>query len=278
MDSGPVTERIGPLGFVWTWTVVPQVEAFYEWTFFANGLQPCITSGFNAFAPLGATLTPTPSPIPTNTPGPSATPTSTIVPQPVVNSIAPTTGPCGGIITIFGHGFGAPPSTFSTQVIFAGPEGSFPSSPNGGSDTSMSVTIPSNMTANTRHTVQVVSNGGASNTVEFTTTNCTIAGAATETPVPVAPSIAAINPSTQSCGGLITITGNGFGAPPSSRGTQVIFAGPNGTTTTPSGGSNTSMSVVVPRLASSSTYQVQVINDGGPSNIATFNTSASTCA
>ena len=26
------------------------------------------------------------------------------------------------------------------------------------------------------------------------------------------------------------------------------------------------------------TYQVQVINDGGPSNIATFNTSASTCA
>ena len=55
VDPGPVVEHIGPLGFVWTWTVIPTVEAFYQWTFFADGLRPCITSGFNAFAPLGAT-------------------------------------------------------------------------------------------------------------------------------------------------------------------------------------------------------------------------------
>src|SRR6202011_1537049 len=75
LDSGPVTERVGPLGFVWTWTIVPAVEACHQWTLYADGLRPCITSGFNAYAPLGATPTATPSPIPTNTPGATATPT-----------------------------------------------------------------------------------------------------------------------------------------------------------------------------------------------------------
>src|SRR5204863_5824141 len=85
IDAGVATERIGPLGFVWTWTVVPAVEAFHQWTFYADGLRPCITSGFNAFAPLGATATPTETPIPTNTPGTAtATATSTPVPAPTI--------------------------------------------------------------------------------------------------------------------------------------------------------------------------------------------------
>src|SRR5204863_5400058 len=46
-DPGPVTERTGQLGFIWTWTIVPTVEGFYEWTFFADGLKPCMTCGFN---------------------------------------------------------------------------------------------------------------------------------------------------------------------------------------------------------------------------------------
>ncbi|HEX8968183.1 MAG TPA: hypothetical protein VF937_09900, partial [Chloroflexota bacterium] len=69
IDSGPVVEHTGPLGFIWTWSVVPSLEGFYDWTFYADGLRPCITSGFNAYAPVGATPTPTVTPLPTNTPG-----------------------------------------------------------------------------------------------------------------------------------------------------------------------------------------------------------------
>src|ERR1700716_4225041 len=85
VDPGPVTERTGPLGFVWTWTIVPTVEGFYDWTFYADGLRPCNTSGFNAFAPLGATATPTLTPVATNTSGPTSTPTATPVPLPSIS-------------------------------------------------------------------------------------------------------------------------------------------------------------------------------------------------
>src|SRR6187549_1866293 len=68
IDPGIPQERLSALGFVWTWTVVPNVEAFHQWTFYADGLRPCIVSGFNAFASLGATATPTETPVPTETP------------------------------------------------------------------------------------------------------------------------------------------------------------------------------------------------------------------
>ena len=106
VDPGPVVEHIGPLGFVWTWTVIPTVEAFYQWTFFADGLRPCITSGFNAFAPLGATPTATVTSQPTNTPGPTATPTLQTAPN--VQNFTPTSGSCGESITVFGSNFGTP--------------------------------------------------------------------------------------------------------------------------------------------------------------------------
>jgi hypothetical protein len=174
LDPGPVVEHQGPLGFIWTWTVVPSVEDFYQWTFYADGLRPCITSGFNAFAPLGATPTPTITPVPTNTPGTAtATPTSTPLPVPVISNIAPNSGPCGSLVTIFGHGFGSPPSSFSTQALISGPsDGTHSMSVNGGSDTSFSAQVPSTglTGGGTVHQVQVVSNGGVSNTVTFTVT------------------------------------------------------------------------------------------------------------
>ncbi|MCA1644301.1 MAG: IPT/TIG domain-containing protein [Chloroflexi bacterium] len=108
VDSGPVVERTGPLGFVWTWTVVPTVEDFYNWTFYADGLRPCNTSGFNAFAPLGATPTATLTPAATNTPGPTATATPQTAPN--ATGFTPTTGTCGDPITITGRNFGAPPT------------------------------------------------------------------------------------------------------------------------------------------------------------------------
>src|SRR5712691_4698159 len=103
LDPGPVTERTGQLGFIWTWTIVPTVEGFYDWTFYADGLRPCNTSGFNAFAPLGATATPTLTPVATNTPGPTATPTSTVVPVPQLTSVSPNANlSCGQVVTISG--------------------------------------------------------------------------------------------------------------------------------------------------------------------------------
>jgi hypothetical protein len=170
-DPGPVTERIGPLGFVWTWTIVPQVEDFHQWTFYADGLRPCITSGFNAYVPLGATATPTLTPIPTNTPGATATPTNTVVPVPVISRVVPESGPCGSLVTIFGHGFGSPPSAFGTSAIISGPlDSSHPMSINGGADTSMSAQVPSTGLIPGPHSIQVVSNGGVSNTAAFTLT------------------------------------------------------------------------------------------------------------
>ena len=108
IDPGPAVERLGPLGFVWTWTMIPSVENFYQWTFFADGLRPCITSGFNAFAPLGATPTPTTTAQPTNTPGPTAT--ATVQTAPNAQGFTPTSGTCGDPITVFGNNFGTPPN------------------------------------------------------------------------------------------------------------------------------------------------------------------------
>jgi hypothetical protein len=172
VDAGPVTEHTGPLGFIWTWTIVPTIEGFYNWTFFADGLRPCITSGFNAFAPLGATATPTITPQPTNTPGPTATATPTVVPQPTISALVPTSGSCGSLVTIFGHGFGSPPSTFGTQALISGPDGTHPLPINGGSDSSISAQLPiSGLTGGgTVHQIQVVNNGGVSNAVNFTVT------------------------------------------------------------------------------------------------------------
>jgi hypothetical protein len=187
LDSGPVTERVGPLGFVWTWTVVPTVEDFYQWTFYADGLRPCITSGFNALAPLGATLTPTETPIATNTPGTiTATPTGTPVPIPTINA-ATGSGTCGSVIQVTGTNFGSPPSTFGTSVqLLGGPPGSGTPlllSLIGGSNTALTATLPSSgLVAGSGFKLVVVNNGGASNTTDFAVTACGGSVADTATP------------------------------------------------------------------------------------------------
>ncbi|HLZ31274.1 MAG TPA: hypothetical protein VKV73_28490 [Chloroflexota bacterium] len=150
IDPGPVTERVGPLGFIWTWTVVPTVEDFHQWTFYADGLRPCITSGFNAYVPLGSTATPTITPVPTNTPGTAtATPTQTPVPIPVISDVIPNTGlTCGQLLTIRGNNFGSPPSSVGTGAnltITTGRAAAFGLSQQGtGSNTQFRVTLPSN--------------------------------------------------------------------------------------------------------------------------------------
>jgi len=175
VDPGPVVEHQGPLGFIWTWTVIPPVEEFYQWTFYADGLRPCITSGFNAFAPLGATPTPTITPVPTNTPGTATpTPTQTPVPAPAI-STATQSGTCGSVITVVGANFGTPPSSFGTSVqLLGGPANAgTPKLLNlvGGSNTQLTATLPSNgLVAGSGYFLVVTNNGGTSNTASFTVT------------------------------------------------------------------------------------------------------------
>jgi hypothetical protein len=265
LDSGPVTERVGPLGFVWTWTVVPTVEDFYQWTFYADGLRPCITSGFNAVAPLGATETPTVTPVPTSTPGTlTATPTGTPVPVPSINN-ATNAGTCGSVIQITGTNFGSPPSSFGTSVqLLGGPQGSGTPlllSLIGGSNTQLTATLPSSgLVAGPGFKLVVVNNGGTSNTSDFTVTACggttvdtptvgpptsvvptsttgvaptatSVAATATSivpTSVP-APTISSVAPTTNlGCNTPLTIIGSNFGNPPSSIGAVVqLLGGPS---------------------------------------------------
>jgi hypothetical protein len=184
IDAGVPTERLGPLGFVWTWTVVPAVEAFHQWTFYADGLRPCITSGFNAFAPLGATATPTETPVPTNTPGTAtATPTNTRVPAPTITSPTSAAGSCNSRISLSGRNFGSPPSDLATNAqLIGGPPGApTPLQLNliGGSDTFITVQIPqsnalpSKLSVGSSYGLVVVNSGGVSNEIPFTvTTDC----------------------------------------------------------------------------------------------------------
>jgi IPT/TIG domain-containing protein len=176
LDPGPVTERTSPLGFVWTWTVVPTVEDFYVWTFFADGLRPCISSGFNAFVPLGSSPTPTLTPIATNTPGPTATPTPQAAPN--TTGFTPTSGDCGSPINIFGTNFGTPQSgqqvPTSGRVLFGSRDATIVSWSNG------SITIfPAGGSNSGPYTIIVINSGGSSRapgqftlTVTGTATSC----------------------------------------------------------------------------------------------------------
>ncbi len=64
VDTGQASERPGYVGWVWTWMVLPQLEGWCRFTFYAVGLHPCITAGFNAYTAVGATATPSPTNLP----------------------------------------------------------------------------------------------------------------------------------------------------------------------------------------------------------------------
>jgi hypothetical protein len=182
LDPGPVVEHVGPLGFIWTWTVVPTVEDFYQWTFYADGLRPCITSGFNAFAPLGATATPTETPVPTSTPGTiTPTPTSTAVPLPVLSSVVPTTVACNSIITVQGNNFGSPPTSVGTAVFLITGATQVQLTPIGtGSNTQLRVSVPTTGPINGPGQILVSNSGGDSlNVIAVNVVSCGTGGAST---------------------------------------------------------------------------------------------------
>lgn len=160
IDPGPVTERVGPLGFMWTWTVQPTIEAFYEWTFYADGLRPCITSGFNAYTPLGATPTATSTPRPTDTPGPTAT--ATPQPAPQAQGVTPQSGGCGDPITIVGSRFGTPQPGQQVpnagRVLFGSRDATIVS----WTDGAITIFPPAGATTGTNYTIIVINSGGSS--------------------------------------------------------------------------------------------------------------------
>jgi hypothetical protein len=182
LDAGTPVERLGVFGFTWTWSVVPAVEAFHEWTFYADGLRPCMTSGFNVNAPLGATATPTVSPEPTNTPEPT-TPTPTPLPAaPAITSLNPTSGNCGQSVRIGGTNFGPSQAEVSGNVFFDGPQGQTSDNILSWSNTLIIARVPTDLLRNETYTVVVTHSGGASTQTTFTyrTSNNTTCA----TPVP----------------------------------------------------------------------------------------------
>jgi hypothetical protein len=299
LDSGPVVERLGTSGFVWTWTVIPTVEDFYQWTFFADGLHPCITSGFNAFAPLGATETPTVTPVPTDTPGTAtATPSVTPVPIPTITTPAGTTFSCNSVGTIQGTNFGSPPSSFSTVAnLFSNGTTTQLSQVGTGSNTQLRVNVPASGPANGTGQIQVSNSGGDSNLVTVNITGCptdaVVTGSATATPTPSpsetptptststptntpvpAPTITTTAGTTFTCGTVATIQGTNFGSPPSALNTNAFLSsgGKTFTLSQVGTGSNTQIRVNMPASGSGATNgsgQIFVSNTGGDSNLVT---------
>jgi hypothetical protein len=181
IDSGAVVERSSIFGWTWTWTVVPTAEGFYNWTFYSDGLRPCITSGFPTLPQIGATATATVTPVASATATSTGTATSTPTPGvPSITSVAPASGTCGDLVSINGTNFGSPPSSAGTQIQLQGPEGTKALAVLGGSNTTLAATLPNapaglqpDPAGTPRHRILVISNSGVSNAFPFTvTTTC----------------------------------------------------------------------------------------------------------
>jgi hypothetical protein len=275
IDPGQVTERVGPLGFVWTWTVTPSTADFHVWTFYADGLRPCISSGFNAYQPLGSTATPTNTPIPTNTPGNTPTPTPTIVPVPGLIDVTPHDNlTCNSIVALRGSGFGTPPSVFGTVAFLISTQAPITLTQIGtGSDTALRVQLPSSGLLAGPAAIQVSSGGGDSGTVPISIAPCsgdTGSATSTPTPAPPRPTISGVTFSTATltCNTVVTIRGNNFGSPPSTLGTvAIVLSRGQQLTLTPIGqGSSTSIQVQMPSSGLvAGDGSIQVSNAGGDS-------------
>ncbi len=161
VKTGTPTERPIPGGWAWEWTLAPAAEGWYELTFYADGLTPCIVSGFNAQPPLGATPTPTATPELTETP----TPTSTAFPRPAISGIAPTSGACGQFARVTGSNFGT-----TGQVYFIGGGATWLATVVSWTDTEVTITTPNTLSPPTTPTPGPTSTPGATPTPTATPT------------------------------------------------------------------------------------------------------------
>lgn len=162
----------------------------------------------------------------------TATTTFTVAaPAPTISGITPGSGTAGTTVTISGSGFGSSQGTVTFDNI--------PATIKGWSDGSISVTVPSGLTAGSVN-VAVTTTGNQTANVSFTVT---VSG----------PTISSIDPTSGTAGTTVTIMGSGFGSTPgtvSFGNTQATVASGNWadgsiTTTVPSGVSAGSATVTV---------------------------------
>ncbi len=164
-----------------------------------------------------------------------------LVPQPLppnISSLSPTSGPFGTPVTISGSRFGTTQGT--NTLTFNGTAGT----PTSWSDTSIAAPVP---TGATTGPVVVTVNGAASNGVNFT--------------VPAI--VSGLSPTSGPVGTSVNITGSNFG---STQGTSTVTF--NGTTSTPTSWSTTSIWAPVPPGATAGPVVVTV--SGIASNGVTF--------
>jgi len=159
---------------------------------------------------------------------------------PNIASLNPTIGPVGTSVTITGSNFGA--SQGASTVKFNGTT----ATPSSWTATSIVVPVPAGATTGS---LVVTAGGVASNGVTFT--------------VLPTPSISTLNPTSGPLGASVTITGTNFGT--SQGASSVTF---NGTSTTPTSWSTTSITVPVPTGAT--TGNVVVTVSGVASNGVSF--------
>jgi YD repeat-containing protein len=163
--------------------------------------------------------------------------TFTVVPH--ISTLTPSTGPFAQAVTIAGTSFGATQGT--STITFNGATASATS----WSATSISTAVPSGATTGP---VVITVAGNASNGATFTV---------------LVPTISSVNPAAAAKGESVTISGNYFGA---TQGASTVTF--NGASATPTGWSNTSITVPVPLGAT--TGPVVVTVGGVASNGVTF--------
>ena len=165
----------------------------------------------------------------------------TILQDPSISSLSPTSGTVGTTVTISGSNFG---STQGTSIVtFNG----VPATPSSWGGSSITVSVPSGSSSGN---VTVAVAGVPSNGVSFT--------------VLQNPNIASLSPTSGGAGASVTITGTNFGA---TQGTGKVWLG--STYATVVSWSDTSVVATVASNSTSGTAQVQ--QGGAWSNAVTFN-------
>jgi hypothetical protein len=178
IKTGAVNERQGLNGWVWEWTIVPPMDGWYEFSFFADGARRCATSGFNALPPFGASATvsvATPLPVATVAPfaTPTASPTATPLATPTITSLVPDSGGCNQLVMLMGDGFGYPQSLVNGQVFVVGASGVKAAAVLGWGNAQVTLSIPSSGLSAGVYSIVLQANGMASNPKTYTlSTGC----------------------------------------------------------------------------------------------------------
>ncbi len=114
-------------GYRWRWAGTVAQSGRYNFTFYVNFNQPCLTATVDVLPPATPAPTSTPTPLPAGRPSVAA---------PVIRAISPTSGTVGTSVTVTGSNFGSQAGSF---VTFGG----VPATEYGSwSDTAIVVTVP----------------------------------------------------------------------------------------------------------------------------------------